>query len=208
MPFQALIFDLGGVIVPHDNELLYARLAARCAGPDPLSRIRAFSGEAPYGAGDLPIEHLHTRMCEDLGYLGGWDEFATTFCSHLSIDPDMLALASALAERHRVLLLSNTNKVHWEHVLNLSDGALGRFEAYLSHEIGAVKPDAEAYLRLAERAGVEPGRCIFFDDVMANVEAARLAGFQAEQFTTQAALEALLERCGVALPQIATGDVR
>ena len=43
-----------------------------------------------------------------------------------------------------------------------------------------------------------PERCLFIDDVAANVEGARAAGFQAEVFTGQAALEALLRAAGVA----------
>ena len=54
------------------------------------------------------------------------------------------------------------------------------FEAALSsHQLGCYKPDAEIYERAFAALGVEPGEVIFFDDLPANVEAARNAGAQA-----------------------------
>ena len=52
---------------------------------------------------------------------------------------------------------------------------------------------------VAAQAGVDPAGCIFFDDLADNVEGARRAGFQAEVFTSQAALVALLREKGVRL---------
>ncbi len=45
---------------------------------------------------------------------------------------------------------------------------------------------------MAARAGIDPGRSLFIDDKPVNVEAARRAGFRAEVFVGQAALEAYL----------------
>ena len=196
-PLQALVFDLGGVIVPHDNDVLYARLASRCAAPDAIEQIVAGSLDDRYAAGELGIPALHQRFVDELGYDGDWPMFARQWCSHLSIDAGMLELVGRLARTNRVMLFSNTNQVHWEHVDALSGGALGRLEPYLSHEIGAVKPHPRAFALVAERAGVEPGLCLFIDDRMDNVEAARRAGYQAEPFTDQATLEGLLRSRGV-----------
>lgn len=207
MAFQALIFDVGGVIVPHDNDALYARLAARCGAPDALERIAAAGDDPRWGTGEIAIEALHRRLADEFGYAGDWDEFAEDFCSHLSLDPEMLEFVARLAGSQRVFLFSNTNVVHWARVEQLTAGRIGEFEAYLSHQLGAVKPDPEAFTRMAGRASVEPGRCLFIDDLTANVEAARKAGFQAEQFTTQPALVALLEQHGVTLHELQTGEL-
>ena len=110
----------------------------------------------------------------------------------------MMAFVERLGELHRVMLFSNTNQEHWDHVVGLSGGRLGRIEAYLSHEIGDSKPSLSSFARVAAMAGVEPGRCLFIDDRLDNVEAARRAGFQAEVFTSQAALESLLRAAGMA----------
>jgi len=196
-PFQALIFDAGGVFVPHDNEVLMSRMAERCAAQGALETIRARHRDPKLGTGETTIPELHRRLQDELGYAAGWDQFLEDWSCHLELDRRMLELMTALAAENRVLVLSNTNAAHWARVEELCGAALDGFELFLSHEIGAVKPDLAAFARVAERAGVEPGRCLFIDDMAENVEAARRAGFEAEQFTGQPALEALLETRGV-----------
>jgi FMN phosphatase YigB (HAD superfamily) len=191
--FDALVFDVGGVIIPHDNEVLYGRLAARCAAADALAAIRAAAREPAYELGQRSIGDLHARLRHELLYAGDWPVFLADWCSHLTVDPAMLDYVAELAAANRVILFSNTNDEHWQHLLMLTDGALGRFEAYLSHEMGLGKPDLAAFAAVAERARLTPQRSLFIDDKPANVEAARRAGFIAEVFTDQAALERYLE---------------
>lgn len=190
--FEALVFDLGGVIASHDNDLLYRRIATRCATPDALERLRGWSGDRDLGTGRLTVGGLHRRLCTEYGLAADWPEFARIWCSHLALDPPMLDYVERLARQRRVLIFSNTNAEHWDHLVALSEGRLGRFEAYLSHEIGQVKPDRAAFLDVAARAGIEPSSSLFIDDLAANIEGAGAAGFQTLLFTGRAALEACL----------------
>jgi FMN phosphatase YigB (HAD superfamily) len=190
--FAALVFDVGGVIVPHDNDLLFQRLAARCrAGVDPEA-VAALAADTCYERGERPIAHLHERLAREAGYAPGWESFLADWCCHLGVDAAMLDYVERLAAARRMLLFSNTNREHWQHLERLTDGRLGRFEAYLSYEIGEAKPALASFRSVAERAGIDPARSLFIDDKPANVTAARQAGFQAEVFTGQDALERLL----------------
>jgi FMN phosphatase YigB (HAD superfamily) len=190
--YDALVFDLGGVIASHDNDLLYRRIAARCTVPDAIERLRSTAGDRDLGTGRLKVSGLHRRLCTEYGLAADWPEFAGIWCSHLGLDLAMLAYVEGLATRQRVLLFSNTNAEHWDFLVRLSEGRLGRLEAYLSHEIGQVKPDPEAFRDVAHLAGIEPRRSLFIDDVAANIDGARAAGFEALLFTGQGALEAHL----------------
>ena len=194
---DALVFDLGNVIIRHDNEVLRRRLVSRCAAPDAAERMTRIAHERRYGTGELTTADLHKRLVDELGYGGDWPTFAGDWCCHLSLDPDMLAFVEQLAGRYRVLIFSNTNAEHWAHAMGLSEGRLAAFEPYLSHEIGDLKPAISAFNIVAEKAGLDPARCLFFDDIADNVAAARKAGFQAEVFTTKAALAACLEQRGL-----------
>lgn len=189
LPFAALVFDVGGVIVPHDNDLLYRRLARRCRPSAAAEAVAALVRDPRYERGELPIAQLHERLAREAGYAAGWDAFVQDWCSHLGVDAAMLDYVERLAAARRVLLFSNTNREHWDHLLALSAGRLGRFEAYLSHEIGEAKPALAAFRLVAARAGIDPGRSLFIDDKPANVMAAREAGFHAEVFTGKPALE-------------------
>ena len=193
LPFEALVFDLGGVIIPHDNAVMYRRLASRCSRPEALELIEAAAHDPRYGIGVLPIAALHQRLCREAGYDAGWDQFRDDWCCHLSVDPAMLALVQRLAEANRILLFSNTNREHWEHIRLMTGGAVDRFEPYLSHEIGQAKPEVAAFQRVAQRAGFEPRRALFIDDLTRHVAGARAAGFTAHHFTGQAGLETYLD---------------
>ena len=53
------------------------------------------------------------------------------------------------------------------------------FDAVLiSGEVGMRKPDQEIFLRAAEILGLEPGQCVFVDDLAQNVEGAKAAGME------------------------------
>ena len=65
-----------------------------------------------------------------------------------------------------------------------------------SHEVGLRKPDPAIYALAAERLGVAPYEVLFLDDVSANVEAARHAGWHGvlhvDTTTSIPALEAVI----------------
>ena len=197
-PFQALVFDLGGVLVAHDNARLAERLASRCAGSCTPRQVGGLIRRTDWNAG-APIADLHGQLRAELGYGLGWDDFVADWCCHFAVDESMLGLVERLGAHNRVMLFSNTNKEHWDFLVRATGGRLQRLEPYLSHEIGRSKPSIGSFQRVAERAGIDPARSIFFDDLPENVEGARRAGFQAEVFESEAKLVAFLTGKGVRL---------
>jgi putative hydrolase of the HAD superfamily len=196
-PYEALVFDLGGVIVAHDNAVLYARLASRCDRGWSVDDVQAIVGLPRWATGAGSISELHACLGDNAGYAADWDTFVEDWCCHFTIDASMLAFLQELRRNHRVMLFSNTNKEHWDYLDGLTQGVLKTFEAYLSHEIGLAKPAVASFEHVARAAGVEASRCIFFDDVLENVEGARRAGFNAEVFTSEAELRRRLKDRGV-----------
>lgn len=96
-----------------------------------------------------------------------------------------------------VAVLSNTNTVHWQ------AGAgrwplLGMFDrAFLSFEIGMVKPDREIFEHVVADLEVAPERVLFLDDNRLNVAEARSAGLRAEHVVGVSAARQALEKAGV-----------
>jgi hypothetical protein len=160
LPYEALVFDLGGVIASHDNDVLLARVARHCPGPDASLRLVEILRGAAIGSGRETVATLHARLREQCGLALDWPAFAEIWCSHLGLDPAMLDFVEALAIHHRVMLFSNTNAEHWNFLVALSAGRLGRFEAYLSHELGLEKPRSRLFTpSRPEPASMPPGRC-------------------------------------------------
>jgi FMN phosphatase YigB (HAD superfamily) len=192
VPFDVLIFDVGGVFILHDNEQLFRRLASSCAAPDGIDRIRARAADPAFSTGARGIDALHDGLVRELGYAKDWPGFLADWSSHFTVEHGMLDLLQQLAARHRVLLFSNTNAEHWREVLRLSGGVLGRYESYLSHEIGDMKPRASAFRLVAARAGIAPRRALFVDDLAENVAAARALGFAGHVFAGRDSFERFL----------------
>lgn len=65
-----------------------------------------------------------------------------------------------------------------------------------AHE-GLVKPDPAIFRLFLDRYGLNAAQCLFIDDSLANVRAARSVGMQATHFTTPEALEAELRGFGL-----------
>jgi epoxide hydrolase-like predicted phosphatase len=63
----------------------------------------------------------------------------------------------------------------------------------ISGEVGMRKPEPEIFLHAAASLGIEPGECVFVDDVEANVAAATACGMTGVHHTDPASTTAALE---------------
>ncbi len=181
---DAVIFDLGNVLVFHDNELLYRRLAER-VGTTPAAVQRALTEPDLFSAinrGLLDAEGIRRAVCRAIGAELATDEFAALWCCHFQVNHAVLPLVERLVGRVRLLLLSNTNVLHTAYLRSCLP-LLERFDHLLfSHDLGLVKPEAAFYRAALDRAGVPPERAAFFDDVPEFVAAARALGIHGHVF--------------------------
>jgi putative hydrolase of the HAD superfamily len=111
-----------------------------------------------------------------------------------TLDQELVALIALLRKTgYKLGLLSNdvmTLETKLRTELNLYDA----FDAVvISAGIGVMKPDAVAYLAIAEALGVQPAECIFIDDNVLNIEGARLVGMAAIHFTPDINLQAQID---------------
>jgi HAD superfamily hydrolase (TIGR01509 family) len=84
-----------------------------------------------------------------------------------------------LARKHRLMILSNTSQVHWQHcekMLNLNKYIE---KAWLSCDLGFMKPDNRIYEAFLQKIGTDPHNIFYFDDKEENVIAARAFGINA-----------------------------
>jgi glucose-1-phosphatase len=200
VPYKAVIFDLGRVLVHFDFKRGYQALEGLC--PYPATEIPARI--APSGL----VERFETGLVQPR-------EFVDELCSMLSlgIDYDHFcriwsciftealipeSLLEGLALRYRLLLLSNTNAIHFE-MLRANYGHLLRHfhGLVLSYEVRAMKPQPAIYQAAIERAGCRPEECFFTDDIAEYVAAARRAGIDAVQFQSARQIEEELNRRGI-----------
>jgi putative hydrolase of the HAD superfamily len=198
---RTVIFDLGRVIVPFDFERAWARIEAHggVSTPEVRERIAAEGLMQDFESGRIGPEAFFRRISGLCGLLVSFEIFREIWSSIFL--PETLvseAFITALKQKYRLVLLSNTNVLHFE-MLRANYPLLRHFDALvLSYEVGAMKPSAEIYRRAIEAAGCLPAECFFTDDIAAYVEGARAHGIDAVQFLNPAQLEEALRARGVA----------
>lgn len=189
---KTVIFDLGRVIVPFDLARGYAALQPYCPYPaeDIPRRLAATDLVYRFEAGQISPEVFVEQFSLMLGLRVGYDTFrqlwSAIFLPETIIPEPMLA---GISERYRMLLLSNTNAIHWD-MIRETYPAMRHFDDYvLSYQVGAMKPSPVIYEAAIRSAGCRPEECFFTDDIPEYVEAARAFGIDAVQFTGVEQLE-------------------
>ncbi|HUJ11130.1 MAG TPA: HAD family phosphatase [Verrucomicrobiae bacterium] len=196
---DAVIFDLGNVLLAVDEARAAERLAARTGKS--LQQIILYARSTPHaddlGLGKLSRQQFFEIVSRDLAFDGSYAEFAAIWAEIFTPIKPMIALAESLKNRVRRLVLSNTNAIHMDYILerfpflNDFDGLV------LSFDVGLLKPDPGIYKYALEKYRLTPGRTVFIDDMAVNVEAARGIGLQVIQFCNADQARAELTKLGL-----------
>ncbi len=197
---KALIFDLGKVIVPFDFNRGYAAMAPVCgyAAADIRGRIGETNLVERFESGLIEPRDFVRQLSEHLDFRSDYAGFCDIWSSIFL--PETLVAESfieALKKRYRLVLLSNTNAIHFE-MVRKNYPLLRHFDAFvLSYLVGAMKPSPKIYERAVREAGCNPEECFFTDDIPAYVEGARRFGIDAVRFQSAEQLERDLLARGV-----------
>jgi len=192
---QALIFDLGKVLIGFDFQRAYDRMEPLCGHPIAEIRRRVgATGLVPkLEAGQIASQDFVAQIGAVLGVSFDYRQFCELWSSIFlpgTLVPE--TLIAGLKKRYPLVLLSNTNQMHFE-MLERTYPILGHFERrVLSHEVGAMKPSPLIYQRAVELTGFRAEECFFTDDIPEYVAGARLLGIDAVQFQSASQLEAEL----------------
>lgn len=182
---RTVIFDLGRVIVPFDFTRGYSRMSARCGLPpeEVRARIRALNIVTPYESGQIESRDFVNQVLNCIGARMSFEEFgeiwSSVFLPETAI-PD--SLVAGLKKNYRLVLLSNTNEIHF-HMIREKYPILRHFDSFvLSYEVKAMKPHPKIYEAAIAEAGCGAAECFFTDDVPEYVQGARAAGIDAVVF--------------------------
>lgn len=198
---DALLFDLGGVVIDIDFERVFAHWAA-CAGCEAAQLHERFAHDEPYQqheVGTLDVHGYFASLRRSLGielthaqFLEGWNAI---FIGEVPGIADLLARAA----RHLPLYaFTNTNPTHAAYWSAKFPQAVAHFrKIFISSSIRLRKPDAEAFAFVVDEMGVPAQRIVFFDDSPHNIEGARASGLQTVLVTSPADVAAALDALGV-----------
>jgi putative hydrolase of the HAD superfamily len=111
---------------------------------------------------------------------------------------ELCALIPHLKKRYRLVVASNTNPIHARRFVPQFADTLRHFDALvLSHEVGARKPARAFFEEVIRVASCPPERCLFVDDLPANVAGAKACGIQGIVYSDMEQLRPAMEGLGV-----------
>ncbi len=197
---KTIFFDLGNVIIPFDFKRAYSRLQPLCDYPatEIPARMRGSDLVSRFESGQIAAEQFVKEFSALLELRINYDEFCDLWTSVFLPEPLIQdSLLANLGDRYPLMILSNTNPIHF-HMIQANYPLLRHFDhCVLSYEVGALKPHAEIYEKAIARAGCDAAECFFTDDLAVNVEAARKHGMDAVQFQSAVQLEQELRTRGL-----------
>jgi HAD superfamily hydrolase (TIGR01509 family) len=183
-----LYFDLGKVLVDFSVERMCRQMGEAANIDAALVRETIFAGglQDQFECGRISDRQFHELFCQRTGSRADFDALAEAgndiFNINLSIVPVVAQLAQA---GHRMGVLSNTSKSHWDHCRRRYRIVADAFSVHaLSFEIGVSKPATAIFRAAAELAGCQPEDIFYVDDIAGHVAGARSVGFDAVQYTT------------------------
>jgi glucose-1-phosphatase len=193
---EALLFDLGGVIMDVDFARVTRRWAAH-AGCAPQRLADLYTPDDAYRQherGAISDAEYFAALRQSLGidisdeqFLDGWNAIFD------GVIPGVDDWLEAACARLPSYAFSNTNPAHerfWS--VKYHETLKPLRKVFVSSIIGLRKPDKAAFDHVAREMGVAPQRILFFDDALTNVEGARAAGLQAVHVRSNADVVAAL----------------
>lgn len=200
----AVLLDIGGVIIPQLFESV--RRPGFPRGP--------LANEERYRAvqrGELSERDYWEEVAAGYGI-----DASTLWREHTVVREDMHRALAALASRVRLVAFTN-DMTHF-----FGPGWAARYPVFAlfdqlieASSLGRLKPHREAFIRAAAAIGEPVERCLFVDDLPANIEGARAVGMWTRWFDVRdptGSLLALLEDLRLAdmlvAPQLAGPDAR
>jgi len=198
---DAIVFDLGGVLVDWNPRYLYRPLFSGddAAMEDFLARVCSSEWNHQMDAGLTFADAVAIRQREFPEHAHHIALWHTSWSQMLRGEiPETVELLAALRERgHRLLALTNWSAETFP-VARQRFAFLDWFEdIVVSGEVGLAKPDPRIFELTIQRGRLEPSRTLYIDDLERNVEAARALGFRTHRFDSPAGLRLELQGHGL-----------
>lgn len=176
---NAILLDIGNVVMRFDFAPVAAHLAERCPDPKsraPLEHIAPLKRDLEIG--NIDGETFLREASRQLRYRGTTEELRRVWENVNTPHEPMWDTIDRLRDRYRLCLLSDTSDIHRD--------ALFRDHTIFQHFDGGVysfemrcrKPDPAMFRAAIEQLKLVPTETLYVDDRAPNVEGGARAGFR------------------------------
>ncbi len=180
-----IVFDLGNVLLPFDYQKIIGKFEQIEIG---LGKKFAdfyknnYEIHRKFERAEYSTEEFTEILLNVLVHKVSKDNFYEIYSKIFSVNEGLVAVLPALKKNYQLVLLSNTNAIH-EHYGWKNYEFLKYFDKLiLSHEVGAVKPEAKIYRAVEAFTQKRHLEHFYIDDIWEYVTAARQLGWDAVQY--------------------------
>jgi peptide deformylase len=203
---DAIIFDLGKVIVDVNHEKTYLAFEAICqADRDEIKKIFKQEDYLNFELGRFSYQEFFLKIKNYLksehditAFVDAWNAMI------VGVPTDSVSLLKQLRKKYQIFALSNTNYCHVD-VINRhlqNDYSISNIKElfdkiYYSHELGLGKPDKEIFKFVLNDLQLNPENILFIDDNFENIQISRELGFKTIHLLEQNKLAEELYKAGI-----------
>ncbi|WP_137871600.1 HAD-IA family hydrolase [Sphingopyxis sp. 2PD] len=202
MTYTTVIFDFGGVITASPFEAFNRLEEERGLPRDFVRRVNAINPDsnawAKFERAEIDAAAFDTLFAEEARALGhALEGEAVLAVIAGAVRPAMVAALDALKDRGFTIACITNNvpggkmgirgagMTRSEEAASEVAAIMVRFEHVIeSSKAGVRKPDPRIYQMMCEKLGVEPGECIYLDDLGINCKPAAQLGMHAIKVTS------------------------
>ena len=173
------IFDFGGVLYEIDHQRTLIAFSLLSSHPESFTqeKIAQFSSSPALidiETGNIEPDEFRKRIKESM-FLTGDDEKIDDAWNRtlIGLYPDSVEILSGFKHFGNLVLMSNTNEIHYKYFEPQCRDLFSIFEReYYSHIVGMRKPDSKFFSFVLNEMQFKPEETIFIDDTIDNILAA------------------------------------
>ena len=193
---KAIIFDLGNVLIKVNFERMLINIVKEQIGNTEHNVIEAAYNDdlfRQFCIGQINPVLFYQKLTARFNLNISYEVFKEKWCDIFEPIEGMPELLSQLSKNYAIGLLSDTDPIHWQYVLQKYPFLQSIKKPTLSFETGYMKPSPKLYRMAAENINCDIKECLFIDDRFVNVEGAKAVGMKAIQFTNLSQLKIFLK---------------
>ncbi|MFZ1291875.1 MAG: HAD-IA family hydrolase [Melioribacteraceae bacterium] len=183
--YTTIVFDLGNVLLPFHHKMWienYNKIEIGLGEKYHQKYLENYLIHRDYEAGKITDEEFISINLDWLDNKVTTQQFCEIYSNIFTKNENVIKLLPILKEKFKLVLLSNTSGIHKKFGWENNDFLKYFDKLFLSHEVGAVKPEEKIYKAVENFTGESVESHIFIDDILDYIIAAKNLGWDGIQF--------------------------